>query len=194
MWHRKGVSSTSLQPHASCWPTAVLPSPAWGCPQCRPAALCRCSQRCTAPGASNAVCLSLYTQLLFQMFLSWLPTSLLLCPCLHLIAVTVVNWLYFGNLDISLASTEAVKIWNKDVPFYSVPSDRFCHLATVVLLDLAEFGQDSDLLQSDMHLLECRSRFGAFFLIHHAGCRAWEIRVCLLLCDPAAAGTSRASK
>lgn len=45
----------------------------------------------------------------------------------------MVNWLYFGNLDISLASTGAVKIRNKDVPFYSVSSDRFCHLATVVL-------------------------------------------------------------
>lgn len=63
----------------------------------------------------------------------------------------MVNWLYFGNLDISLASTGAVKIRNKDVPFYSVSSDRFCHLATVVLLDFAEFGQDSDLLQSDTH-------------------------------------------
>lgn len=43
------------------------------------------------------------------MFLSWLPTSLFLRPCLYLIAVTVDNWLYFGNVDISLASTEAVK-------------------------------------------------------------------------------------
>lgn len=85
------------------------------------------------------------------MFIYWLPTILLLCLCLYLIAVTVVNWLYFGNLDISLASTGAVKIRNKDVPFYSVSSDRFCHLATVVLLDFAEFGQDSDLLQSDTH-------------------------------------------
>lgn len=105
-----------------------------------------------SPRSERCCLLSLYTQLLFQMFLSWLPASLLLCPCLHLIAVTVVNWLYFGNLDISLASTEAVKIWNKDVPFYSVPSDRFCHLATVVLLDFAEFGQDSDLLQSDTRI------------------------------------------
>ena len=107
------------------------------------------------------------------MFIYWLPSSLFLCPCLYLIAVTAVNWLYFGNLDISLASTEAVKIRNKDMPFYSVYSDRFCHLATVVLLDFSEFGQDSDLLQSDTtHLFECRSRFGAFFLIHHAGCHA----------------------
>lgn len=63
----------------------------------------------------------------------------------------MVNWLYFGNLDVSLASTGAVKIRNIDVPFYSVSSDQFCHLATVVLLDFAEFGQDSDLLQSDTH-------------------------------------------
>lgn len=63
----------------------------------------------------------------------------------------MVNWLYFGNLDISFANTEAVKSRNKNVPFYSVSSDRFCHLATVVLLDFAEFGQDSDLLQSDKH-------------------------------------------
>lgn len=65
-----------------------------------------------------------------------------------------------------------MKIRNKDMPFYSVSSDRICHLATVVLLDFAEFGQDSDLLQSDTNTLECRSRLGAFFLMHHAGCYA----------------------
>lgn len=56
-----------------------------------------------------------------------------------------------------------MKIRNKDMPFYSVSSDRICHLATVVPLDFAEFGQDSDLLQSDTNTLECRSRLGPFF-------------------------------
>lgn len=52
-----------------------------------------------------------------------------------------------------------MKIRNKDVPFYCVSSDRFCHLATVVLLDFAEFGQDSDLLQSDItHLIRMQEQ------------------------------------